>query len=193
MSSSAGEATLHESLVRPGVAVGWGVVGCPPGQPCQLQGGGLGVGPGGPRWWTGADPELRSAGPGLGAVCLDSTVDRCACSWLWAVAPVRPAPSHLSLLRPERDTDLGSAGPGLRTLGAGPAVPRGMTKGVTPGVASRCNLNLASPHLTCCQLPGAMVLPVSAFSGDWFPGDWSESGPPSTWKFLSFSGPRSCP
>lgn len=102
--------------------------GHPPGQPCQLQGGGLGVDPGGPRWWTGAGPELRSVGPGLGALCLESTVDRCVRSWLWAVAPDGPMPSHLSLLRPERDTnlgsDLGSAGPGLRTLGASPGVPR---------------------------------------------------------------------
>ena len=71
-----------------------------------------------------AQSRAPASWPGLGAVCLGSTVDRCMCSWLWAVVPVGPMPSHLSLLRPERDADLGSAGPGLRTLGAGPGVPR---------------------------------------------------------------------
>lgn len=60
-----------------------------------------------------------------------------------------------------------------------------MTSGVTPGIASQLNLSLASPHLTCCRLPGAMVLPVFRLLRR-LP-DWAESGPPSTWKFLSFS------
>lgn len=65
---------------------------------------------------------------------------------------------------------------------------------VTLGIATLHTLNLATPHLVCCWLLGCRSAAcLLAFSGGWFPGGWAGSGPPPSWKFLSLSGPRSCP